>query len=124
MNDRHQRKRSRYASLAAVVTLHIAVLSAFFLTPKTRITTPTATASIDFLTLPGSARQRDSIAPPSLVTPDRRMRPQPLPAMIPSEAITDIPTDGREDSRTAIDWVQEAHEAARRYAEHGKSEAT
>jgi hypothetical protein len=124
MDDRHQWKRSRYASWAAVVTLHIAVLTALSLTPKTRIATPTAMASIDFLTLPRSVRQREPIPPPSLVTPDLQIRPQPLPSMTPSDAITDIPAADGNDSGTTIDWAQEAHEAARRYAEHGKSEPT
>ena len=124
MDDRHQGRRSRYATLAAVVTLHIAVLTALFLTPKTRTATPTAMASINFLTLPRSVRQRGPIQPPSLVTPDLLIRPQPLPSMTAPEAITDVPADGRDDSGTTIDWVQEAHEAARRYVEHGDNEAT
>jgi hypothetical protein len=124
MDDRHQWKRSRYASWAAVVTLHIAVLTALSLTPKTRIATPTATASIDFLVLPRSVRQRESIPPASLVAPDLQIRPQPPPLMTPSDAITDIPAADGYDSGTIIDWAKEAHEAARRYAGHGKSEPT
>jgi hypothetical protein len=124
MDDRQQWKRSRYASWAAVVTLHIAVLTALFLAPKTRIVTPTAMASIKFLTLPKSVRRQEPIPLPSLVTPDRQIRLQPLPPMTPSDAITEIPAAEANDPGTTIDWAQEAHEAARRYAEHGNNEPT
>lgn len=121
MDDRQQWKRSRYASWAAVVTLHIAVLTALFLAPKTRIATPTM-ASVEFLTLPRSVRRQEPISPPSLVTPDLQIRPQPPSPMTPSDAIAEIPAADGNDPREAIDWAQAAHDAAARFAERGNSE--
>ena len=124
MDDRHQWKRCRYASWAAVLTLHIAVLTALFLAPKTRIATPTAMAPTELLTLPRSVRRQEPVPPPSLVTPDLQVRPQPLAPMTPSDAITELLAGDRNAPGTIIDWEQEAHDAARRYAEHGKNDPT
>jgi hypothetical protein len=124
MDDRQQWKRSRYASWAAVVTLHTAMLTALFLAPKTRIATPTAMAPTELLTLPRSVRRQEPIPPPSLVTPDLQIRPQPLPPMTPSDAITEIPAADGNDPGKAIDWPQEAHDAAARFAERGNNEPT
>jgi hypothetical protein len=124
MDDRQQWKRSRYASWAAVVTLHIAVLTALFLAPKTRIATPTAMAPTELLTLPRSVRRQEPIPLPSLVTPDLQIRPQPLPSMTPSDAITEILAADGNDPGKAIDWAQAAHDAAARFAERGNNEPT
>jgi hypothetical protein len=124
MDDRQQWKRSRYASWAAVVTLHIAVLTAIFLAPKTRIATPTAMAPTELLTLPRSVRRQGPIPAPSLVTPDLQVRPLPLPPMTPSDAIAEIPAADGNDSGTTIDWVQAALDAAARFAERGNNEPT
>jgi len=122
MDDRQQRKRSRHASWAAVITLHSAVLTALFLAPKTRIATPTSMAPTELLTLPRSMRRQEPIPPPSLVTPDLQVGPQLLPPMILSDAIAEIHAADGNDSGTTIDWAQEAHEAAKRYAEHIRNE--
>jgi hypothetical protein len=124
MDDRQQWKRSRYASWAAVVILHIAVLTALFLAPKTHIATPTAMAPTELLTLPRSVRRQERIPPPSLVTPDLQIRPQPLPPMTPSDAITEILTADGNDPGQAIDWAQAALDAAARFAERGNNEPT
>jgi len=124
MDDRQQWKRSRYASWAAVVTLHTAMLTALFLAPKTRIATPTAMAPTELLTLPRSVRRQEPIPPPSLVTPDLQLRPQPLPPMTPSDAIKEIPAADGNDPGKAIDWAQAAHDAAARFAEPGNNEPT
>ena len=124
MDDRQQWKRSRQASWATVVTLHIAVLTALFLAPKTRIATLTAMAPTELLTLPRSVRRQEPIPPPSLVTSDLQVSPQPLPPMIPSDAITEIPAADGNDPGKAIDWAQEVHDAAARFAERGNNEPT
>jgi hypothetical protein len=124
MDDRQQWKRSRYASWAAVVTLHIGVLTALFLAPKTRIATPTAMAPTELLTLPRGVRRQEPIPAHSLVTPDLQLRPQPLPTMTPSDAITEIPAADGNDAGKAIDWAQAALDAAARFAERGNNEPT
>lgn len=124
MDDRQQWKQSRYASWAAVVTLHIAVLTVLFLAPKTRIATRTAMAPTELLTLPRNVRRQEPIPPPSHIIPDLQIRPQPLPPLTPSDAITEIPTADGNDPGKAIDWAQAAHDAAARFAERGNSEPT
>ena len=121
MDDRQQWKRSRYAAWATVITLHMAALTALFLAPKTRIAPPNATAPTELLTLPRSLRRQEPMPRPPLIAPDLQVRPQPLQPTNPPDAITEPATDGS-NFGSSIDWAQEAHEAAKRYAERGKSE--
>jgi septal ring-binding cell division protein DamX len=121
MDDRQQWKRSRYASLLAVLAVHTAVLMGFLMTAKTRFAAPPTSSAIELLNLPRNVIQP---TPPPPASPDRQKKPRAVTSTLPTDSLTVVPTTNGDASGNGIDWAQEAHDAAASFTKREKGAST
>jgi hypothetical protein len=102
--------RSRYAALLVVLALHVALLTGFIITAKTRLLTTPAAPPIELLILPQNPAPT---IPPPPTLPDRYKKVAATPLAPPPDALTVVtPNSSSDVAGPPIDWSQEAHNAA------------
>jgi hypothetical protein len=119
MDDQHRLKQSRYASLLAVLALHAAVLTAFFMAAKTRLVLRESMPPLELLTLPREFTPPQSALPPTKASPDHQLRDRPAQSSLPADALTVAPITEGNAPGEAIDWAQEARDIAASIASRG-----
>jgi hypothetical protein len=118
MNQSQKWGRSRYVAFLVVCLLHVALLIALFLLPKTRFLTNSSTPPIELLILPPQNNQKPP--PPSQAASSRDKKLEfPTPTPPSPTAITVAPQADVNMAGSAVDWEQEAHNVAAAIAKAG-----
>jgi len=109
--------RSRYVALLVVSALHVALLIALFILPKTRFLSNSASTPIELLVLPPQNIPKTPLSPVAS-SRDKKIA-VPTRSLPSSTAIAITPRADEDNSGSTVDWEQEAQNVAAAIANSG-----